>query len=82
MSEGPSPPTNSTTRVSSFHLRVAAHVRRILPPLLGGGVVLGANASQGGGGVGKLPEADREEVIKGSTDPPTPEPCSPSGSTR
>lgn len=30
-----------------------------------GGVVLRANESLGGGGVGKLPEAFGEEVIKG-----------------
>lgn len=34
------------------------------PTPLGGGVVFRTNESLGGGGVGKLPEADAEKVIK------------------
>lgn len=59
---------HSPVKVSSFHLRVRGSrgARAVdTPTPLGGGVAFRANESLGGGGVGKLPEADAEEVIKG-----------------
>lgn len=60
-------PAHPPAKFPSFHLTVGGSLgaRAVdTPTPLGGGVVFRANESLGGGEVGKLPEADGEEVIK------------------